>query len=84
VGRDAKGNAMYHTIQFAVDFEVDLEVTPKHRLERMLVCKGIRLQAEIKPYVVETEDGPAEVADLFFTDGTTTRKVPFGSFSFVD
>jgi hypothetical protein len=39
---------------------------------------------QIKPYVMETEDGPIEVADLFFVDGTTARMVPFESFSFVD
>jgi hypothetical protein len=75
---------MFHTIEFAQEFEVDLEVCPKHRLERMLVYKGIRLQAQIKPYVVETEEGPVEMADFCFTDGTTTRMVPFECFSFVD
>lgn len=75
---------MYHTIEFAEEFTVDLEVSPKHRLERMLIRSGVRLQAQSKPYVVETEDGLIEVADLFFADGTTTRAVPFHSFSFVD
>jgi hypothetical protein len=32
----------------------------------------------------EDEDDLVEVADLFFADGTTTRTVPFESFSFVD
>jgi hypothetical protein len=81
---EAEGHAMFHTIEFAHEFEVDLEVSPKHRLERMLIYKGIRLQAQIKPYVVETEDGPVEMADLVFTDGTTTRMMPFESFSFVE
>lgn len=75
---------MYHTIEFATEFMVDLEISPKHRLEKMLVHRGIRLKAQIKPYVVETEDGLVEVADLFLTDGTTTRMVPFEFFSFVD
>jgi hypothetical protein len=75
---------MYHTIEFAEEWMVDLEISPKHWLERMLIRRGTRLQAQIKPFVVETEDGPVEVADLFFADGTTTRMVPFGSFSFVD
>jgi hypothetical protein len=75
---------MYHTIEFAEELMVDLEITPKHWLERMLIRRGARLQAQIKPYVVETEDGLVEVADLFFADGTTTRMVPFESFSFVD
>jgi hypothetical protein len=75
---------MYHTIEFADELMVDLEISPKHWLERLLIRSGTRLQAQVKPYVVETEDGPVEVADLFFEDGTTTRMVPFESFSFVD
>ena len=75
---------MYHTIEFAEEFIVDLEVSPQHWLERMLIRRGSRRRAQIKPYVMETEDGPVEVADLFFADGTTTRSVRFESFSFVD
>jgi hypothetical protein len=75
---------MYHTIEFADDLIVDLEISPKHWLERMVVRKGTRLQAQIKPYVVETDDGPVEVADLFFEDGTTTRMVRCESFSFAE
>jgi hypothetical protein len=83
-GLSLKGNAMYHTIKFTGDLTVDLEVSPKQHLERLRIRKGERLQAQIKPYVVETEDGPVEVADLFSEDGTTTRMVPFSSFSFLD
>jgi hypothetical protein len=75
---------MYHTVEFAVEFVADLEVPRRHRLERVLLHKGARRQAQIKPYVVETEDGPVEVADLFFEDGTATRTVPFACFSLVD
>ncbi len=75
---------MFHTIKFTGDLTVDLEVSPKQHLERLRIRKGDRLQAQIKPSVVETEDGPVEVADLFFEDGTTTRIVPFKLFSFVD
>jgi hypothetical protein len=75
---------MYHTVEFAVEFVADLEVPRRHRLERVLLRKGARRQAQIKPYVVETEDGPVEVADLFFEDGTATRTVPFACFSLVD
>lgn len=75
---------MYHTIEFADEHVFDLEVSPKHWLERLIVRKGARLQAQIKPYVVETEAGPVEVADLFLADGTTTRMVPFELLSFVD
>jgi len=75
---------MYHTIEFSIDFFVDLEISPKHWLERMLIRRGTRLQAQIKPYVMETLEGPVEVAGLFFADGTATRMVPFESFSFTD
>ena len=75
---------MYHTIEFAEEMMVDLEISPRHWLEQMLIRRGTRLQAQIKPYVVETADGLVEVADLFLDDGTTTRMVPFESFSFVD
>jgi hypothetical protein len=75
---------MYHSIEFIGDFTVDLETTPKQPLERVLVRKGTRMQAQMKPYVVETVDGPVEVADLFFEDGTTTRMIRFECFSFVD
>ncbi|HZT79005.1 MAG TPA: hypothetical protein VFA26_02185 [Gemmataceae bacterium] len=75
---------MYHTIQFAVEFEATLEVSRKLPLERVRISKGERLDAQIRPHVVETDDGPVEVADLFFVDGSATRNVPFASFTFVD
>jgi hypothetical protein len=75
---------MYHTIEFASDFLVDLEISPKHRLERTLIRKGTLLCAQIKPYVVEADEGPVEVADLFFEDGTIVCRVPFACFSFVE
>jgi hypothetical protein len=75
---------MYHTIQFTADIWVDLEVSPKQPLERLLLRAGDRLPAQVKPYVVETGAGPMEVADLFFVDRTATRRVPFAYFSFVD
>ena len=75
---------MYHTIEFTVESVVDLEISRKQPLERLLIRKGTRLQAQIKPYVTETDEGPVEVADLFFDDGTTTRLVRFENFTFVD
>ena len=75
---------MYHTIEFHETLTLDLEVSSKQPLERVSVKKGTRLRAEIRPYVVDTEDGPVEVVDLFFDDGTTTRRVRFSSFSFVE
>jgi hypothetical protein len=74
---------VYHSIEFADDLTVDLEVSPRHRLERLLIHRGTRLAAQLKPYVVETAEGPVEVADLFFADGTATRSVRFERFRFV-
>jgi hypothetical protein len=75
---------MYHTIEIAEEFTVDLESSPKHRLERMLIRRGTRLQVQIKPHVMETEDGPIEVAELFFADGMAPCIVPYEWFWFVD
>jgi hypothetical protein len=74
---------MYHTIEFSGEFLADLETSPQHPLERVRIRKGGRLRAQVRPYVVEGGDGPVEVADLFFADGTATRRVPFASFCFV-
>ena len=75
---------MYHTIEFADNVTVDLEISAKRPLERLVIPRGTRQRAQTRPYVIETEHGPVEVADLFFEDGTTARTVPFESFSFVD
>ena len=75
---------MYHTIEFMIDSTINVEVSPKHWLERVLVRKGTLRQAQIQPYVIETQDGPVEVADLFFDDGTNTRRLRFEYFAFVD
>ena len=75
---------VYHAIKFAADRWVDLEISPRHHLERLLLRSGKLLLAQIKPYVVEGGDGPVEVADLFFEDGTATRGVPFACFCFVE
>ena len=75
---------MYHTIEFNAEFVVDLEISGKQPLERMLVHKGTRLPAQTRSYVVETGEGPVEVSDLFFEDGSTARMVRCACFSFVD
>lgn len=75
---------MYHLIKFGENLMIDLEVSPREPRERMRVARGARLRAQLKPYVVETEAGPVEVADLFFPDGTATRAVPFARFSFAE
>ena len=75
---------MYHTIEFVVDFVADVEVSRRKPLEQMRIVAGSRRRAQLKPHVVETSQGPVEVADLFFEDGTTTRMIAFSCFSLVD
>jgi hypothetical protein len=75
---------VFHTIQFAAEFVALPEIAPRHRRLRALIRKGDRLKAQVRPYVVETQRGPVEVADLFFEDGTAARRVPFRCFRFVE
>jgi hypothetical protein len=75
---------MYHTIEFNADFTLDLVISRKLPMERVLIAKGSRMQAQLKPYVVEENDGPVEVADLFFEDGTAAQCVKFACFAFID
>lgn len=74
---------MYHTIEFSVELEVDLEIARTKPLERLLIRRGSKMRAQIRPYVIEGAKGPIEVADLFFENGSTTRQVPFAWFNFV-
>jgi len=75
---------VYHTIEFAVEYQMNVEVSRKHPLERARIRKGERLKVQLRPHVMETANGPVEAADLFFEDGTATRNVPFASFAFVE
>jgi hypothetical protein len=77
-------SVVYHTIQFAVDYTMDVELSGLQPIERRRVLKGSRRLALLKPYVMGKSGGYLEVADLFFDDGTSTRAVPFACFSFVD
>jgi hypothetical protein len=53
-------------------------------MEQLVIRKGDRFRAQIKPRVIEFDAVPVEVADLQFEDGTVTRQVPYASFSFLD
>lgn len=75
---------MHHLIEFCSDFTAELEVSPKHRLERLRVRRGTWARLALRPYVRETGGGPIEVADLYFEDGTVAREVPFDRFRFVE
>jgi len=75
---------MFHTIQFVAEFVALPEVVPQQQRRRVLIRKGDRLKAQVRPYVVETNRGLVEVADLCFEDGSMTRRVPYRYFSFVE
>ena len=75
---------MYHTIEFAANISVDLELSPKQPLERIELRRGMKIRAQIRPHVIETRRGPIEVTDLFFEDGTVARGVPFDCFTFAE
>jgi hypothetical protein len=75
---------MYHTLEFRLNLVLDLETSPRNWLQQLKIEKGARLKSQLKPYVVETVDGPVEVADLFFDDGTVARAVVFACFKFAD
>jgi hypothetical protein len=75
---------MYHTIEFNLGVWADLEIPIASRLEQVLIRPGARLRARVKPYVMESSLGPAEVADLFLEDGSIARSVSFACFRFAD
>lgn len=75
---------MYHLIEFCTPFVADLEISPKHRLERLRIRRGMRLHAWLQLQVVETRQGPVEVADLYLDNGTVIRGIPYRQFRFVE
>ena len=75
---------MYHLIKFNLDTTLDFEVSAKQPLERVRLRKDTYVHAQVRPYVVESDWGPVEVADLFLEDGSATRAVPFACFAFVE
>ena len=75
---------MYHNIEFRFSALAELETPGRPHLEQLLIKHGTRLTAGIKPYVVETNRGPVEVADLILEDGSVARGVRFASFRFID
>ena len=75
---------MYHLIEFAVDVVIDFEGERGRRRKQTVLPKGHRQRAEARAYVLETKDGPTEVADLLFEDGTSCRAVPYAYFAFAE
>jgi len=75
---------MFHTIEFTSRVRADLAVPGQRRLEKIVLQKGTRLRAEIRPYVQESDDGLVEVADLFLEDGSAAHTVSFAFFRFLE
>jgi hypothetical protein len=75
---------MYHNIEFRLKAVAAMETDGTGRMQQVEIKPETRLRADIKPFVVETDFGPVEAADLFFEDGTIARAVRFASFSFLD
>ena len=75
---------MYHSIEFKRDLLAELDIPGEGRTPRVLIDKGTRLKAEIRPYVVESVLGPIEAADLLLEDGTIAHSVACASFRFLD
>jgi hypothetical protein len=75
---------MFHSIEFTGDAWVDVARSQEQPLERMLVRRGLKGRAQLRPHILETFDGPIEAADLFFEDGSTARAVPFASLCFTE
>ena len=83
MGQPTGGITIYHKLQFRATARFDLQVPGKARLEQLRIEKGEVLQAEVRPYVQETEAGPVEVADLHLPGDGTILTVPMKSFRFV-
>jgi hypothetical protein len=75
---------MLHTIEFRVSGLVQLEMPGKVMPVQVLMERGTRVRARIKPYVIESDKGPIEVADLLSDDGSAARAVRFAHFRFID
>ncbi len=75
---------MSHTLRFTKDVVAELKASPRKPVEVVLIREGECLTTGIRPHVMETSEGPVEVADLFLQDGNTACRVPFGCFTFAE
>ena len=75
---------MYHIVEFRVSGLAELDTPGDQRSLQVFIKKGTRVRAEVKPYVVESDHGPVEVADLWAEDGTSARAVRFAAIRFID
>jgi hypothetical protein len=75
---------MIHEIEFRWVVLAEVDRPEYAYLQRVVIKEGTRMHARIKPYVAQSPDGPVEVADLYFDDGSVARAVRFAAFRFLD
>jgi hypothetical protein len=62
---------MTHRLRFRVDCQFDFQITSKPRLDKIKIHAGEFVEAHVRPFVQEAEEGPVECANLLLgTDGT--------------
>jgi hypothetical protein len=75
---------MAHLIEFVTDWWVYLECPSRERPGLVMLRRGQRRRAVLRPRIHEGRRGPIEVADLHFEDGGTAWGVPFACFAFAE
>lgn len=75
---------MTHQLKFRGDYRLDLQVPGKSRLEQVAVQQGDVIEAQVRPYVQEGDNGPVEVADLQLDGDGALIGVPMGCFRFFE
>jgi hypothetical protein len=73
-----------HVVEFVIDWWAELEWGNGRPLEQVLLRRGTRRSAVVRPRILRQGNAPIEAADLFFDDGTIARGVPFAAFTFVE
>ena len=73
---------MAFAIEFVADWIVLMDSTEKGRPGLVMLRRGARRRAALRPRVHEGLFGPVEVADLHFEGGGTAWCVPFACFAF--
>jgi hypothetical protein len=80
---------MFHRLQIRENLLADLRVPGKPRLEQLMLRAGETIEAQVRSYVRETDEGPVECADLFLnadlflTSGETLLDVRMEFFRFI-
>jgi hypothetical protein len=73
---------MYHRLKFLANYRLDLLMPGQTRLEQLMIRESEVIEAQVRPHVQETQDGPVEVADLYMPQEGTLIDVPMACFQF--